>query len=144
MPFLSLAILKQLYKSSFLIMDINISFQVPITKEIFPSKKHVAIIGHCFGNETRLDQCKHYVDKNGVKCKSNKAVAVACQSGEPLIIIRHIYVIAEIANFPIIMFIILQSLIRIVPSTRDWVKGRHSEAALLKNWHLIIPFLGPK
>lgn len=44
--------------------------------------KHVAIIGHCFGNETQLDQCKHYVDAEGVKCKSNKAVALACQDSE--------------------------------------------------------------
>lgn len=57
--------------------------EIPITKEVFPSEKHVAIIGHCFGNETRLDQCKHYVDKNGIKCKSNKAVAVACQRDLP-------------------------------------------------------------
>lgn len=58
-------------------------FQIPLEGDVFPAMKHVAIIGHCFGNETSLDQCKHYVDPNGVKCKSTKAVAVVCQKSKP-------------------------------------------------------------
>ncbi|KAL5108318.1 hypothetical protein TcWFU_000188 [Taenia crassiceps] len=57
--------------------------EIPLESEVFPAMRHVAIIGHCFGNETSLDQCKHYVDPNGVKCKSTKAVAVACQDKLP-------------------------------------------------------------
>ncbi|EUB56477.1 Lysyl oxidase [Echinococcus granulosus] len=62
---------------------VNALFQIPLVSDVFPAMKHVAIIGHCFGNETSLDQCKHYVDPNGVKCKSTKAVAVACQDKLP-------------------------------------------------------------
>ncbi|VDD81743.1 unnamed protein product [Mesocestoides corti] len=57
--------------------------EIPIAKEIFPAMNHVAIIGHCYGNETNLNMCRHYVNPNGVKCQSTKAVAIACQDKLP-------------------------------------------------------------
>ncbi|CAH8454162.1 unnamed protein product [Dicrocoelium dendriticum] len=43
----------------------------------------VAIIGHCYGNETSLMQCRTYADPAGVYCKSDLAVAVECVHSLP-------------------------------------------------------------
>ncbi|KAF5398858.1 Class a scavenger receptor srcr domain with lysyl oxidase domain nb: only one srcr domain [Paragonimus heterotremus] len=43
----------------------------------------VAIVGHCYGNETSLSDCVTYGDPNGIPCRSNLATAVECIENLP-------------------------------------------------------------
>ncbi|CAH8828926.1 unnamed protein product [Trichobilharzia szidati] len=45
--------------------------------------KPIAIIGYCYGNETKLKDCKSYIDFNGVPCQSQLVAAVECTENLP-------------------------------------------------------------
>ncbi|VDN10179.1 unnamed protein product [Dibothriocephalus latus] len=57
--------------------------EVPMPEDLTSTGRNVAIIGHCYGNETDLSQCFAYIDENGVQCQSNKTVAIECRSTLP-------------------------------------------------------------
>ncbi|CAH8575286.1 unnamed protein product [Dicrocoelium dendriticum] len=58
--------------------------QVPVNTSSWTVNYPVVVIGHCFGNESRLEDCVAFADPRGVPCsKRDVGIAVTCGAALP-------------------------------------------------------------